>query len=284
MGSTIIRDSTLRSHYESVARVISAMKDHLDQPMTLQAMARIACASPYHFNRTFRQVTGVPPSQFLYALRLDTARRLLMETDRKVIDICYEVGYNSVGTFTRRFTDLFGICPTTFRELSHANLAHIPAESEAGRSPVHEPFSGSCVVPGYVTAPADFQGTIFVGLFDSPIPQSKPVACAVAASDRFYQIEDAQEGEFYLFALGLNHPLEAPESFQYKSALRGGGHAVQVSSGAVRGSTHLHLRPPSPLDPPILLVMPMLMESFMAHEPRLPLAAIEAPAFALGQD
>src|SRR2546421_7000845 len=83
MGHLVVRDSTLRSHYESVERVIAAMRTRLDQPMSLRSMARIACASPYHFNRTFRQVTGVPPSQFLYAMRLDTARRLLMHTQKK---------------------------------------------------------------------------------------------------------------------------------------------------------------------------------------------------------
>ena len=109
MASPVVRDSTLRSHCESVERVITAMRNQIDRPMTLQQMARIGFASPYHFNRTFRQITGVPPLQFLYALRLDAARGLLTETQKKVIDICYEVGYNSVGSFTRRFADVLGI-------------------------------------------------------------------------------------------------------------------------------------------------------------------------------
>jgi AraC-like DNA-binding protein len=103
-----MRDSTLQSHYESVERVITVMRNQLDQPMTLHQMARIGFASPYHFSRTFREVTGVPPVQFLYALRLDQAKRLLTETQKKVIDICYEVGYTSVGTFSRRFADVLG--------------------------------------------------------------------------------------------------------------------------------------------------------------------------------
>ena len=130
MGHLVVRDSTLRSHYESVERVIAAMRTRLDQPMSLRSMARIACPSPYHFNRTFRQVTGVPPSQFLYAMRLDTARRLLMHTQKKVIDICYDVGYNSVGTFTRRFTDLFGISPTTLREFSQSRTRDLNGYSD----------------------------------------------------------------------------------------------------------------------------------------------------------
>src|SRR5215470_9070629 len=111
MSIPVVRDSTVRSHYELVERVIVAMRNHLDEPLSVRSMARIAFASRHHFNRTFHRLTGVPPSQFLYALRLERAKRLLMQTRQKIIDICYEVGYNSVGTFTRRFTDLLGISP-----------------------------------------------------------------------------------------------------------------------------------------------------------------------------
>ena len=120
MGSPVVRASTMRSHHESVDRVITAMRSRIDEPLSLQSMARIGFASRFHFNRTFRQITGIPPSQFLYALRLDAARRLLTETQRKIIDICYDVGYNSVGTFTRRFTDALGVSPSTFRELTQS--------------------------------------------------------------------------------------------------------------------------------------------------------------------
>src|SRR5579884_4567985 len=118
MASPVVRDSTLRTHYESVARVISAMRNQIDRPMTLEQMARIGFASPSHFNRTFRQITGVPPLQFLYALRLEAAKRMLFQTQKKVIDICYEVGYSSVGTFTRRFADVLGVSPVRFRKLT----------------------------------------------------------------------------------------------------------------------------------------------------------------------
>ena len=260
MGNLVVRHSTLRSHYESVERVISVMRNQLDQPMSLRSMARIACASPYHFNRTFRQVTGVPPSQFLYALRLERAKRLLMQTQRKVIDICYDVGYNSVGTFTRRFTDLLGISPLAFRELAHAPLEYVSRPAN-GASAKNGHSASGCSLSGYVKAPPRFHGLIFVGLFETPIPQSKPLACAIARESGPYKFHSAPEGEFYLFALGLEHPIHAPDCFHYESALRGGGHPVNISRNSVAGSTYVRLRPPSPFDPPILLALPVLMEA-----------------------
>src|SRR5215469_10181696 len=152
MASPVVRDSTVRSHYESVGRVISTMRDQIDQPLSLGSMARIAFASRYHFSRTFRQVTGVSPAQFLYALRLERAKRLLMHTQRKVIDICYDVGYNSVGTFTRRFTDLLGVSPQAFRALAHAAPEQESSYPDGSAAPNGHSRSGS-VVSGYVSAP-----------------------------------------------------------------------------------------------------------------------------------
>jgi AraC family transcriptional regulator len=269
MGSPIVRNSTLRSHHESVQRVITAMRSQLDQPLSLQAMARIAFASPYHFVRTFRQVTGVPPSQFLYALRLERARRLLLQTQRKVIDICYDVGYNSVGTFTRRFTDLLGVSPTAFRRMARSRARRRSERADLSSLETRSARSGH-IVSGHVGAPAHFHGLIFVGLFETAIPQAMPLACAMPVEGGFYQIEGVPEGEFYLFALGLRYPIQAPASLHYETAMRAGGHAVKISRNFVRGSTDLSLRPPSPFDPPILLVLPLLMQKFFSDRHEYP--------------
>lgn len=278
MGSPVVRNSTVRSHCESVERVIATMRDQMDQPLSLSSMARIALASPSHFNRTFRQVTGVPPLQFLYALRLEKARRLLMQTRRKVIDICYDVGYNSVGSFTRRFTDLLGVSPTTFRDLAHSRLPQ-PEELPDSAAKNGNTRKGARVT-GRISAPARFRGMIFVGLFESSIPQGKPLACTVPTEGGSYSIEDAPEGEFYLFGLGLERPIDTPDCLQYEGALRAGGQALRISRDSVRGTTYLRLRPPSPFDPPILLVLPLLMEKFYQGKQEQTVPAELLPAIA----
>ena len=90
MDQAVVRESTTRLHYESVKRAIAAMRMQMGQPLSLHSLAKIGFASPYHFTRTFRSVTGLPPLHFLSALRLDAARTLLLHTRSKVIDICYE--------------------------------------------------------------------------------------------------------------------------------------------------------------------------------------------------
>jgi AraC-like DNA-binding protein len=251
MGSSVMRDSTVRSHYESVERAIAAMRGQLDQPMTLRELAKIGFASPYHFNRTFRQVTGVPPLQFLYALRLEAAKRMLFETQKKVIDICYEVGYSSVGTFTRRFADVLGVSPVRFRKLT-GERKRLPSPKPANDGLRSKP---GATLTGHVTAPSNFKGMIAVGLFTTRIPQGKPASCTVTHNGMF-QIEGVPEGEFYLFAVGLKETNSASVYFDYENALRAGGQKIRVSGDSVHGITSLHLRPPTPFDPPLLLVLP----------------------------
>jgi AraC family transcriptional regulator len=257
MDQTVVRESTRRSHREQVGRVITAMRNQIDQPISLRSLARIGAASPYHFTRTFRRVTGIPPAQFLSALRLDLARQLLLHSRRKVIDICYEVGFNSVGSFTRRFTQAFGVSPGTFRSMAQA-----ASETSALRAEPH-PDSGTAAmgdtISGHVTAPADFDGLICVGLFSTPIPQSKPVACTIATENGEFLLGDVPAGRWFLFALGLQLPIRPRECFYQETALRGGGRVVDVSAGEVCGDTELFLRQALPTDPPILLFLPDLI-------------------------
>jgi AraC family transcriptional regulator len=260
MGSPVVRDSTLRSHHESVKRVIEVMRDHIDQPMTLQEMARIGFASPYHFHRTFRQVTGVPPLQFLYALRLEAAKQLLTQTQKKVIDICYEVGYNSVGTFTRRFADMLGMSPTRLRKLAGGR-----SKSPDGNVSVGALRSGGlrrrragtrAQIAGYITVPENFRGLVAIGLFTTPIPQGKPISCTMVQGGGSYFLEGVPDGNFYLFAVGLSRPSNGSVCFDYATAPRGGGQPIRISCNSIEGNTALYLRPPSAFDPPVLLVVP----------------------------
>jgi AraC family transcriptional regulator len=254
MAHPVVRDSTVRTHYESVERVIAAMRNHLDEPLTLRQLARIGYASPYHFIRNFRRITGIPPAQFLRALRLDAAKRMLTETQKKVIDICYEVGYTSVGTFTRRFVDVLGMSPVRLRRLAGSRSIPLPGVQLSG-STKQQARMGAALT-GYIEAPDDFQGVIAVGLFTTRMPQGKPVGCALLRRGGMYQLESAPEGDFYLFAVGLKEPAGASVYFDYRAALRAGGHPIRISGGVIHGPTSLVLRPPSPFDPPLLLVLP----------------------------
>ena len=257
MDQAVVRESTTRLHYESVKRAIAAMRGQMGQPMSLRSLAKIGFASPYHFTRTFRSVTGLPPLHFLSALRLDAARALLMHTRSKVIDICYDVGYSSVGTFTRRFTGSFGVSPLQCRALAQSPQ-HAIRDHQSLPAP-HARLAAGPFLSGRVVVPDGFQGIVCVGLFATPIPQSKPLACTIAALNGDYQMQSVPPGKLFLFALGLELPIKARDCFCHDSVLRAGGQTICVSEDDVSGDTNLTLRAPLPTDPPILLFLADLL-------------------------
>jgi AraC-like DNA-binding protein len=86
------------------------------QPLDIAALARIACVSEAHFIRTFRATFGETPHRYLQRRRVERSMFLLRETDGSVTDICLDVGFNSLGTFTRTFRDIVGHTPTAYRQ------------------------------------------------------------------------------------------------------------------------------------------------------------------------
>ncbi|MGN6756561.1 MAG: helix-turn-helix domain-containing protein, partial [Thermomicrobiales bacterium] len=129
-----------------IERVVAVMRAQPGEPLRLSDLAEIAALSPFHFARTFRQVTSIPPGEFLAALRLAQAKRLLLTTDLRVTDICCEVGANSLGTFTSRFTQQVGLPPARLRQL--AAFGEISAVAPACR--LHASTPAASGVAGWI--------------------------------------------------------------------------------------------------------------------------------------
>lgn len=85
--------------------------DALDIP----ALASVAHVSSAHFIRSFRAVFGETPHRYLQRRRVERAMFLLRTGDRPVTEICFEVGFSSLGTFSRTFTAIVGESPSSYR-------------------------------------------------------------------------------------------------------------------------------------------------------------------------
>ena len=105
-------------------RARDAMDRTYAQPLDVPSLARIAHVSEAHFIRTFRATFGETPHRYLQRRRVERAMFLLRETDRSVTDICLDVGFNSLGTFSRTFRDITGETPTYYR--AHADATPVP--------------------------------------------------------------------------------------------------------------------------------------------------------------
>ena len=107
-------------------RARDAMDRDYAQPLDIAALAAIAYVSEAHFIRVFKATFGETPHRYLQRRRVERAMFLLRETDRSITEISLDVGFNSLGTFTRTFTEIVGDPPTTYRWRA-ADLRAVPA-------------------------------------------------------------------------------------------------------------------------------------------------------------
>ena len=98
-----------------VSRIVRGISGRPDGALTLEALAEEATLSPFHFLRTFEQVTGVTPHQYVRRSRLREAATRLLTVRAKVLDIALECGFDDVSTFNRAFRAEFGVSPRHFR-------------------------------------------------------------------------------------------------------------------------------------------------------------------------
>jgi AraC-like DNA-binding protein len=91
------------------------------EPLDVRTVAAVAHVSPAHFSRSFRTVFGETPHRYLQRRRVERSMFLLRETDRSVTDICFDVGFMSLGTFSRTFRAIVGETPSGYR-LGHGPI------------------------------------------------------------------------------------------------------------------------------------------------------------------
>lgn len=110
-----VRTDTLTSYQERMGRVLVHIQAHLDEPMPLEQLADVASFSPWHFHRIFRGMVGESVKEHVRRLRLERAAQRLKTTDRPVLDIALEAGYETHESFTRAFAAMFEESPSSFR-------------------------------------------------------------------------------------------------------------------------------------------------------------------------
>src|SRR5258705_1020839 len=94
-----------------------------DLPLNLDEISSHACFSRYHFLRLFRQAFNKTPHQYLVERRIERAKELLSADKLRVTDVCFEVGFQSLGSFSSLFHKSVGHPPITFREKSRETQA-----------------------------------------------------------------------------------------------------------------------------------------------------------------
>ena len=103
------------------------MDREFDQPLDVPALASSVAMSTGHFSRSFKVAFGESPYSYLMTRRIERAKALLRRGDMSITEVCFAVGFTSLGTFSTRFTELVGESPSAYRARGHAETAEIPA-------------------------------------------------------------------------------------------------------------------------------------------------------------
>lgn len=98
-----------------VTRVVRIMESDPSDEHTLTSLARMARLSPYHFLRTFENLTGTAPHQYLLRIRLRRAALRLRTERSKILDIALDCGFGDISNFNRTFRAEFGVSPRLYR-------------------------------------------------------------------------------------------------------------------------------------------------------------------------
>lgn len=95
------------------------VRDRIDRdyalPLDVDALAADALMSAGHFSRRFKEAYGESPYQYLMTRRIERAMAMFRSSDMSVTDVCFAVGFSSLGTFSSRFSELVGVTPSVYR-------------------------------------------------------------------------------------------------------------------------------------------------------------------------
>jgi AraC family transcriptional regulator len=121
-----MEQATAESYASRLTRVSSYIHDHLDEELSLDVLAGIACLSPYHWHRIYHAHFGETVAATIRRLRLQRAAAHLAHTSMPITKVAERAGYDSQASFTRTFSAAFGLPPATYREVGSHSVFKAP--------------------------------------------------------------------------------------------------------------------------------------------------------------
>jgi len=123
-----------RETFRRLCRVRDLLCQVHDLPLSIEDIANEVGISPFHLIRQFRAVFGVTPHQYRIGSRVDRAKHLLVTGHHSVTEVCMEIGFSSLGSFSDLFTRRVGVAPSAYRRRAGA-FVQVPEKLASERFP-----------------------------------------------------------------------------------------------------------------------------------------------------
>jgi AraC-like DNA-binding protein len=251
------RPDTFEAYRSAVERSIHQMNQRMADPLDLSQLAAAAATSKFHFVRVFDQITGTTPHHFLASLRIQRAKELLLNSEESITDICLQVGYSSLGSFSKTFRALVGVSPQEFRalpkRLSALQFARAVWSFLASDTDSREPL-----IEGVVEGPAKPRGFTFIGTFTKGVPQGVPYSGTVLLKPGRFRIQRPDFPEFHLLAAFIPLTAQLTTIVTTLPVSLVASCRIQTAPTVQSLAPRLQLRPLCFTDPPIVLALPAL--------------------------
>ena len=231
-------------------RATRCLRNHFRDRVTIRDLSVHLAYSPSHLTRVFTAAVGTSPMDYLAAWRLHEAKHLLVAHRMGVAETCHEVGYTSVGTFSRRFLRDVGIPPGALRRIADRIAERtLPAVSllvpAAGRIRVRPEVPEEM---RRALGPAPYQ---WVGTFPRPVPSGLPAAGTLRRGIDEVELP-VVPGAPWILATILPDGASVREHLAPTSPLVA---RLRVPSAPVSGAVTLPVRAALPWDPAVLVAL-----------------------------
>lgn len=231
-----------------------------DEPIVLGDVADHVGYSPFHLARAFERQLGMPPGHFLAAHRFQRAKRLLLSSDLRIIDVCHQVGFTSVGTFTTRFTAAVGRSPLEFRRLPDL-LADAPPEPVLvpGGAAQGGMVSGSVRLSSAALAALGSFPAVYVGVFPRRSARGVPVSGTLLGETGDFLLTGIPPGTYWVLAAALPGLAEAEAQLVPGQTVSGAAaEPVRMSSVSLLHHREILLDARPDWAPPVVVALPPL--------------------------
>ncbi|GIN62183.1 AraC family transcriptional regulator [Robertmurraya siralis] len=250
---------------EIIVDILTYIKTNLSDELTIEEVAGHFGYSKYHFSREFKRLTGFSAADYLSSIKIERAKQELLKQNFSVTDSSFDAGFSSLGTFSTTFAKKTGLSPREYKKQVES-LYGITKEYER-KSP--------CTLHYYseeknteknnqlsltIHYPENYESSItFAGLFRSPIPNHKPIVGTALAQTNRHTFTHIPDGDYYLLVCSIEKTMNPLRYFVLNECLRGKVEEVLHFPSSEHSHVEVHLRPPLPEDPPILINLPKLL-------------------------